>query len=458
MREGEGEEEDGYTPSAYLYEQNKEVHFQIQLAMTPRASDVEEGEGKGKEEQDGSGNGRGGKERKGKKRFVVQLCSCPVCLFVGEEEWARARDGFQETLDVSAGEGSSSSRRVEKQKPKRKEREQERDDEVLDGDGEGDWDGEWDGDGGEWEDGDWDGDELFSPTMEAAFGAAEGYYSGKGGGLGKKGGRSKKGGRGGGGLRNKKSKSKLKAGERWDPHLGRVVHVKKTKIKASVYAKAVARSEEVASQLERKKINTRTRLAKVLVASGLASSFQAAMAALEAPPPGAWPNGPPQAYLGIQQARPRSHFCGHDHSHGRSERRARTRDLRAVEEAEMEAAYTASLLDELDVDPRLAQLLVELQTRDATPEDYELLLLLDESVEPATLDEAQVEVMATMTVGEDFEAEEGDVCPICLFEYEEGDVVRQLPCSGNHVYHMACIDQYFMSFGNTCPVDRSELA
>ncbi|RWV83715.1 hypothetical protein GW17_00054645 [Ensete ventricosum] len=56
-------------------------------------------------------------------------------------------------------------------------------------------------------------------------------------------------------------------------------------------------------------------------------------------------------------------------------------------------------------------------------------------------------------------------CYICLADYEDGDVVRILPC--HHEYHMACVDKWlkeihgylliFSVFLNVCPLCRGDV-
>uniref|UniRef100_A0A7S0F3Y2 RING-type domain-containing protein n=2 Tax=Hanusia phi TaxID=3032 RepID=A0A7S0F3Y2_9CRYP len=43
-------------------------------------------------------------------------------------------------------------------------------------------------------------------------------------------------------------------------------------------------------------------------------------------------------------------------------------------------------------------------------------------------------------------------CYICLEEYEEGDVLRRLPC--NHQFHSKCIDRWLLEVHRTCPCCR----
>lgn len=48
-------------------------------------------------------------------------------------------------------------------------------------------------------------------------------------------------------------------------------------------------------------------------------------------------------------------------------------------------------------------------------------------------------------------SEEGPHCTVCLCEYEQGEMLRQLPCS--HDFHLKCIDLW-LSNHTTCPICR----
>ena len=45
---------------------------------------------------------------------------------------------------------------------------------------------------------------------------------------------------------------------------------------------------------------------------------------------------------------------------------------------------------------------------------------------------------------------EQDFCSICLEEFKEGEKIRVIDCPGKHIYHVGCIDRWFVS-KKTCP-------
>ena len=92
----------------------------------------------------------------------------------------------------------------------------------------------------------------------------------------------------------------------------------------------------------------------------------------------------------------------------------------------------------------LNELLHELQYRDATPEDYELLMTLHEQDNKPTV----VEDVGTL---------EGDdrFCVVCQTDYINGDTVRRLPC--NHTFHKECIDEWLTTGAASCPIDRKSI-
>ena len=49
-----------------------------------------------------------------------------------------------------------------------------------------------------------------------------------------------------------------------------------------------------------------------------------------------------------------------------------------------------------------------------------------------------------------------DVCAICQMEWEDGEIVRQLPGCG-HVFHRECIDEWLLHSSTCCPIDKTDL-
>ncbi|PRP85775.1 RING zinc finger-containing protein [Planoprotostelium fungivorum] len=96
---------------------------------------------------------------------------------------------------------------------------------------------------------------------------------------------------------------------------------------------------------------------------------------------------------------------------------------------------------------RQADILAELQNRDLTPEDYEILLLLDESVPKKTISEKDIERLPHRHV----EVEEGS-CVVCMCDYAEGEEMTKLPCG--HEFHTRCITMWLTMSSVNCPSDN----
>ena len=130
-------------------------------------------------------------------------------------------------------------------------------------------------------------------------------------------------------------------------------------------------------------------------------------------------------------------------SHGSSRRRRHHEDHPAALKYELKSSNmpdgTGTHLDKI----------IDLQHRDLTPEDYELLLLLDESVAPKTVSENLLQSLAVVTV----EAAEavGELCSICMEVYLASQTVKKLPCT--HFFHEQCIDMWLSNSSLNCPLD-----
>merc|ERR1712046_139112 len=49
-----------------------------------------------------------------------------------------------------------------------------------------------------------------------------------------------------------------------------------------------------------------------------------------------------------------------------------------------------------------------------------------------------------------------ETCTICLEDYEDGDIVRELPCG--HIFHKDCIDLWLTTKSVACPICKAHAA
>lgn len=105
---------------------------------------------------------------------------------------------------------------------------------------------------------------------------------------------------------------------------------------------------------------------------------------------------------------------------------------------------TANNMDEVLPCGLTARQLFELQNREITAEDFEMLCILDEGVAKKTLDKASVEKFATSKV-----TKGGQDCGVCQCELEMGEEMTSLPCG--HKFHTECINEWLLKYNNSCP-------
>ena len=111
----------------------------------------------------------------------------------------------------------------------------------------------------------------------------------------------------------------------------------------------------------------------------------------------------------------------------------------------------------MGVDVATYDMLMDLQHRDITPEDYDTLRTLDLSVKPKTLSIDELEAHAPRwVVLPQVSPPEGDLprptdetCSICLEKVGEGESVRRLRCK--HLFHTQCIDAWLTESSDACP-------
>ena len=94
--------------------------------------------------------------------------------------------------------------------------------------------------------------------------------------------------------------------------------------------------------------------------------------------------------------------------------------------------------------------IMDLQHRDITPEDYELLLLLDDSIAPKTVSSAALESIRPLSV--DTMGVLGELCTICMEQFGGSEMTKKLPAC-KHVFHATCIDHWLSFSSQNCPLD-----
>lgn len=118
-------------------------------------------------------------------------------------------------------------------------------------------------------------------------------------------------------------------------------------------------------------------------------------------------------------------------------------------EKELQAAISASLNQSHESGLSYSQL-NDLLNRDLTPEDYELLLLLDSTVSKKTTEATIVDSLHRFSADHSHTAEGSDPCAICFSPYETEDNCTRLPCS--HFFHTDCVGIWLREHSQSCPM------
>lgn len=92
----------------------------------------------------------------------------------------------------------------------------------------------------------------------------------------------------------------------------------------------------------------------------------------------------------------------------------------------------------------------DLLSRDITPDDYDLLLRLDEVVAKPTASSETLECLPVVAAEEFM----GGSCTVCLSPFEKEDEVTALPCK--HHFHRNCITRWLAECRRACPLCGSE--
>ena len=83
------------------------------------------------------------------------------------------------------------------------------------------------------------------------------------------------------------------------------------------------------------------------------------------------------------------------------------------------------------------KLLKDLQQREITPDDYDLLLLLDESVPKKAIDRSILKRILRREP-----CPEETTCSICMEDIEAGTLASTLPCE--HRFHRECVEDWLL--------------
>lgn len=110
-----------------------------------------------------------------------------------------------------------------------------------------------------------------------------------------------------------------------------------------------------------------------------------------------------------------------------------------------------------DLDVSLAELMLQIQEREITEDDYELLLQLDIANNNGS---AQVRQRAgalrrwqSVSVDESLVAKES--CVVCMSHFDRDERVKTLLCG--HTFHSECLNQWTQRFASTCPLDNRNI-
>ncbi|CAF1540246.1 unnamed protein product [Rotaria magnacalcarata] len=100
----------------------------------------------------------------------------------------------------------------------------------------------------------------------------------------------------------------------------------------------------------------------------------------------------------------------------------------------------------------LITVLLEMQNRDLSSNDYEILLRLDERIQRRTIGKNILDTFSTIDVNV---THLNELCTICMETFILGQQMKSLPCT--HRFHLDCIETYLEKFSIQCPLDNLPL-
>lgn len=120
-------------------------------------------------------------------------------------------------------------------------------------------------------------------------------------------------------------------------------------------------------------------------------------------------------------------------------------------EKDLQKAMSASRTEKHESGLTYAQLM-ELLSRDLTPEDYDLLLALDTTVKKKTADTNSINALKELVASEE---NCNELCSVCMCNYEVGEPMKALPCE--HVFHKGCITTWLENHSQSCPLCNAKV-
>jgi len=123
--------------------------------------------------------------------------------------------------------------------------------------------------------------------------------------------------------------------------------------------------------------------------------------------------------------------------------------------AKQEAEFAAAAC----VDVHTYRALIGMQTREICTGDYDLLVRVSTESNRRVADKSTVAALDVLFCGDADEATAapGNPCMVCLGDFAAGQRLRRLSCSGGHMFHASCIEQWLCTSASRCPVDQEPI-
>lgn len=124
---------------------------------------------------------------------------------------------------------------------------------------------------------------------------------------------------------------------------------------------------------------------------------------------------------------------------------------RTQHEIDLENALKASSTAKHESGLTFAQL-QDMANRDLTPEDFEMLLMLDSLIPKKVVEE---EKLGALTESKYEEKGENAECSICICPFDNGDSLKHLPCK--HFFHNDCVSTWLSKHSQSCPLCNTKV-